>query len=134
MKIFPIVIGLFTSFSFKIADMAAGRTRVGIGISAARTAVRGVPRTTRKKMDQSKLAAPGVWGGDGIILNIDAKKARIEYACASGEISGRIRLDAGGNFKTSGFHKAAHGGPLRADDKAKRPAGAFSKAGYPERR
>ena len=74
-------------------------------------------RQVKRNMQRSKLLPPGIWGGDGVIFNVNAEGVKIAYACADGEIKGRLKLDGRGNFQADGFHKTLRGGPLRADDK-----------------
>lgn len=74
-----------------------------------------------QKVDNSKrvLIAHGHWGGDGIRLFVAAGSARIEYACAQGEIKESLRMDKNGNFEASGFHTQEMGGPVRVDSPSK---------------
>lgn len=67
--------------------------------------------------------APGVplegqWGGDRIRLVIDSTSGRVETDCASGTISGPIKLGADGKFVASGTFEQFRGGPQRADEAA----------------
>ena len=58
----------------------------------------------------------GMWGGPHISMKVGAKSATIEYDCANGVINGPLVIDANGNFKLRGTHRAEHGGPIRADE------------------
>ncbi|MFZ1136666.1 MAG: hypothetical protein WAN69_17080 [Candidatus Korobacteraceae bacterium] len=61
---------------------------------------------------QSSPAAPakalpnGVWGGEGIRMDVNDGGADIEFGCARGTISQRLVLDAQGGFKLQGTYKA----------------------------
>ena len=63
-----------------------------------------------------KRIPSGEWGGQHISINVGAKSATIEYDCANGVIDGPLTIDAHGNFKLRGTHRAEHGGPIRADE------------------
>lgn len=57
----------------------------------------------------------GVWGGEGVRLEITAQGAALEFDCASGTIDEPLnavegRIDAGGTFTLG------HGGPLLEDE------------------
>lgn len=58
----------------------------------------------------------GLWGGPHISMKVGAKSATIEYDCANGVINGPLTIDASGNFKLRGTHRAERGGPIRADE------------------
>jgi hypothetical protein len=58
----------------------------------------------------------GVWGGQGVSLEIKDGSAEIEYDCAHGTISGKIVPDRAGNFVVKGFHSREHGGPVREEE------------------
>ena len=58
----------------------------------------------------------GLWGGPHISMKVGTKSATIEYDCANGVIDGPLTIDANGNFKLRGTHRAEHGGPIRADE------------------
>lgn len=71
-------------------------------------------------MLQTKLVPVSIWGGSGIRVSVELKSIKIEYACADGEIVGRLRVDSRGNFKTNGFHLRQRPGPVRVDAKPQR--------------
>jgi hypothetical protein len=62
--------------------------------------------------DASSLAT-GVWGGQGIALQVSAKGADVEFDCAHGQIPQPIKLDKHGDFEVTGTFTAEHGGPVR---------------------
>lgn len=64
----------------------------------------------------SVLGAVGtVWGGDHVVLEVTAEGATLEFDCANGEVSKPLRLDAQGNFKTTGTFMREHPGPVMRD-------------------
>ena len=74
-------------------------------------------------MNQSKYVPAGQWGGIGIRLNVGEKNTIIEYACADGEIVGRMKLDNKGHFTAAGTHSRIRPGPVREGEKPQsRPA------------
>jgi len=58
----------------------------------------------------------GVWGGQGISLEIKDGSADLDYDCAHGTITGKIVPDRAGKFVVKGFHAREHGGPVREDE------------------
>jgi len=48
----------------------------------------------------------GVWGGEGIRMEVTDAGADIEFNCARGSISQRLALDAQGHFQLRGTYKA----------------------------
>lgn len=78
-----------------------------------------------KTMNQSKFVVASIWGGNGIRVSVDQKKVSVEYACASGEIIGRLRMDKTGSFKANGFHIVQRPGPVRMNDTPQRQPARF---------
>ena len=65
----------------------------------------------------------GMWGGQGISIQINGNTATVEYDCANGTISGPFKLDRNGKFNVSGRHVREHGGPIRLnEERASQPA------------
>lgn len=60
----------------------------------------------------------GQWGGDRLLLVIDASGGRVQMDCASGTFVGPITLAANGSFATTGTFEAHRAGPQRADEAA----------------
>jgi len=82
----------------------------------AYSAVEGKPR----KMQNIPA---GMWGGQGISIQINGNTATVEYDCANGTISGPFKLDRNGKFNVSGRHVREHGGPIRLnEERASQPA------------
>lgn len=74
----------------------------------------------RRTMKQSKLVPVSVWGGNGIRLSVGQNSLMVEYACASGEADGRLKMDERGNFKAIGVHMAQRPGPVSVVDEPER--------------
>lgn len=72
---------------------------------------------SKMEIKQTKLVPVSIWGGNGIRVTVEQKKVTVEYACADGEIAGRLKTDARGNFKVNGIHIRQRGGPVRVDAK-----------------
>jgi hypothetical protein len=56
----------------------------------------------------------GVWGGQGISLNVSGAGASVEFDCAHGRIAQRIVPDETGRFELGGTHEEERGGPASA--------------------
>ena len=65
---------------------------------------------------QDSAVPPGVWGGTGIRLEVDATGATVEYDCAHGTITERMVIDREGRFDVRGTHVREHGGPVRENE------------------
>jgi len=64
----------------------------------------------------SRALENGVWGGQGVSLEIKDNGAEIDYDCAHGTITGKIVPNRAGEFSVKGFHVREHGGAVREDD------------------
>jgi hypothetical protein len=64
----------------------------------------------------------GVWGGSQIILEMNPYGGHVELGCASGTITGPIKLAKDGSFTARGTYEAHHGGPERVEESAKSAA------------
>ena len=62
-----------------------------------------------------RALANGLWGGQGISLEITDGGAEINYDCAHGTITGKITPDRKGKFAARGFHTREQGAPTRQD-------------------
>ena len=60
----------------------------------------------------------GTWGGQHIQMVVKNGSATIEYDCASGKITGPLKLNTHGKFDLRGTHTREHGGPVRSDESA----------------
>src|SRR5712675_2017994 len=56
-----------------------------------------------------------MWGGDHIEMRMTADGARLEFDCATGTITERVRPDAQGAFKVKGTFTPESHGPVRDD-------------------
>lgn len=75
------------------------------------------------RIQKMRRISTGLWGGPHISMKVGAKSATLEYDCANGVIDGPLVIDAKGDFKLRGTHRAEHGGPVRADESSEgRPA------------
>jgi hypothetical protein len=78
-------------------------------------------KTKRKAVGARYVIVPaGIWGGNGIILNIGTNGATVKYDCADGKIEHALRMDAEGNFTANGVHIPGQPGPIRIDVKQTR--------------
>lgn len=59
----------------------------------------------------------GVWGGEGIAVNVTTTGAAVEYNCAHGTMIGPLTLDALKRFDVMGTH-TREGGPEREEPPA----------------
>ena len=55
------------------------------------------------------------WGGQGIILVVNAQGGSLEFDCAHGRLNEPVTLNASGGFKVQGRYVQEHGGPINAD-------------------
>jgi hypothetical protein len=63
-----------------------------------------------------RALANGVWGGQGVSLEINDGGAEINYDCAHGTITGKMVPDREGKFVARGFHVRERGGPVREEE------------------
>lgn len=117
-----IAILLVFSFSFPgvaVSQFSKDRIRaqlsqsLNLKISAGRT------------MLQTKSVPVSIWGGSGIRISVEQKSVTVEYACADGEIVGRLKVDSRGNFKAVGTHVRQRPGPIKLDAKPQRQSVSF---------
>jgi len=71
---------------------------------------------TAKSTQNARALANGVWGGQGISLEVNDSGAEINYDCAHGTITGKIIPDRVGKFVAKGFHVREHGAPARQEE------------------
>jgi hypothetical protein len=62
--------------------------------------------------------ASGHWGGDTLVVEVGADGADVEFECATGRISGPIKLDRQGDFDLPGSFVVEGHGPVRDGPKA----------------
>ena len=65
-------------------------------------------------MNQRKIS--GLWGGQGISMEVTDSGATLDFDCASGTITEPITLDSAGKFSAKGRFARHRPGPTREDD------------------
>jgi len=65
-------------------------------------------------MTQRKIS--GLWGGQGISMEVTDSGATLDFDCASGSITEAIVPDSAGKFSTKGRFARQHPGPTREDE------------------
>ena len=68
----------------------------------------------------------GTWGGDRLMLVVDAAGANLETDCASGRIAGPISISPTGAFAAEGTFEQHQGGPQPAEPQGKTSGARFS--------
>ena len=63
----------------------------------------------------TKVVPNGVWGGEHIRMDVNDSGADLEFDCARGNISQRLRLDDKGRFKVQGIYIAESPAPAAVD-------------------
>lgn len=58
----------------------------------------------------------GIWGGEGISLEIEGSHATVTFDCAHGNITDSMVPNEAGKFEVNGFFVRERGGPTRRDD------------------
>ena len=93
------------------------------------SAVEPVPTATPKQLKTKKkgktktmktelVSAPlGVWGGQGILANVEKERVSIQFDCADSRTEQTLMMDARGNFAADGIYFRQRGGPINSDDK-----------------
>lgn len=81
-------------------------------------------KAKQKTMTKKFVAVPpGLWGAEGIILNVEEKGVNIQFACADGQIEQALNMDEQGDFSSNGFQSQHGPGPARVDaNSARQPA------------
>jgi hypothetical protein len=74
------------------------------------------PGSAASPTQKTRALASGIWGGQGISLEINDNGAEINYDCAHGTITGRIIPDRVGKFGAKGFHVREHGAAARQEE------------------
>jgi hypothetical protein len=65
-------------------------------------------------MSQRKIS--GLWGGQGISMEVSDSGATLDFDCASGSITEPIAPDSAGKFSVKGRFARQHPGPTREDE------------------
>jgi len=73
--------------------------------------------------NQTENAVPsGTWGGEHIELEITENGAAIEFDCARGTISQRLKVGHNNRLEIRGTFVQEHAGPILSDENSSRPA------------
>jgi len=93
------------------------------GAVVALSLVVSVPvQTSPVESDSSQMAqfvrrlAPGVWGGEGLRLDVAQNGADLEFDCARGRITEPLIVDSKGRFHAKGFFER-QSGAIRKDSR-----------------
>ncbi len=73
---------------------------------------------SRETPEKSGLVRTGPWGGQDVEMQVNEHGATLEFACANGNISEPLLIDAKGKFRARGTFQPQHGGPNRRDESA----------------
>ena len=68
--------------------------------------------------EETKIVRTGMWGGDGIRMDVTKSGAQIEFDCAHGAIHKRLVTDSNGRFNLRGVLVMERGGPVREGQEA----------------
>lgn len=81
----------------------------------------GGDKVSTQQHGDGKAVAEGLWGGEGVRLEVGAEGASVEFDCAHGTLA-KLVADASGDFSAAGTF-TREGGPARGDGlEQKRPA------------
>lgn len=75
-----------------------------------------VNQTQANSPQKSQTKVSGLWGGQGISMEVSDSGATLEFDCASGAITEAIAPDSSGKFTAKGLFARQHPGPTREDD------------------
>lgn len=129
MKVSSVLLGLLLFTYFEIAEVDASILRTSTPmidrVEYLSNHKRRKNPKVMKNMKQTKLVPVSIWGGSGIRVSVEQKKITVEYACASGEIVGRLKINEHGNFRANGFHIMQRPGPTRVNDTPQRQPARF---------
>ena len=67
-------------------------------------------------LEEGTAVKNGVWGAQGVMLDVKADGATIEYDCGHGTIPHKLMLGADGTFALDGRHFREGPGPTKLDD------------------
>jgi len=68
----------------------------------------------------------GTWGGQGVALTVTPSGGRLEFDCASGEITEQMTTDADGRLTVAGVFVQEQGGPIRIGEEPERQRARYS--------
>jgi hypothetical protein len=90
---------MFRGSAFQVLSMVA----LTCGAACARNAVR------------PSLTLDGQWGGEHVVLTSSESATHLEFDCAHGDLSSRIKTDSQHRFNLAGTFVRERGGPVRRD-------------------
>lgn len=73
---------------------------------------------TQSSAGQAQKPLTGVWGGEGISMEVDGSRATLTFDCAHGSVSEAMTPNSDGKFEVKGFFVRERGGPTRREDTA----------------
>jgi len=79
---------------------------------------------TSTNSSQRKIS--GMWGGQGISMEVTDSGATLEFDCASGTITEAVVLDSAGKFSAKGRFARQRPGPTREEDDTEGQPAAYS--------
>jgi hypothetical protein len=98
---------------------AVSRTRRLVAIAAIAVLSARCSTSSPEFVAAPGVIALGIWGGDSAGLIVSDTSAHLHIACTSGDVSGRVAVDASGRFDVAGSYRLrefpiAGGPPLPA--------------------
>jgi hypothetical protein len=72
--------------------------------------------SSQETPEKSSLVRTGPWGGQDVEMQVNEHGATVEFACAHGNISEPLVIDAKGQFRARGTFQRQHGGPNRRNE------------------
>ena len=80
-------------------------------------------QTQANSTTASQRKISGLWGGQGISMEVTDSGASLDFECASGTITEKIVADSTGKFSAKGLFARQHPGPTReGEDTEGQPA------------
>jgi hypothetical protein len=73
---------------------------------------------SQETSEKNGFVRTGPWGGQDVEMQVNEHGATVEFACANGNISEPLLIDAKGKFRARGTFQRQHGGPNRRDESA----------------
>jgi hypothetical protein len=70
----------------------------------------------QRPRDDDSGAPANVWGGNAVVMTVGDEGATLEFECAKGTITERLRLNSGAKFRAKGTYDAEHAGPTLRDE------------------
>ena len=83
---------------------------------ASKTNQNNMNQTQASSTPTSQRKISGLWGGQGISMEVTESGATLDFDCASGSITEPILPDSAGKFSAKGKYARQRPGPTREDD------------------